>query len=298
MAPRPNWRGYLKLSLVSCPVALYTAASQSEKIALHMLNRETGSRLRRKLVDAETDEVVESDQQVKGYEIARGQHVVLEDEELDKIALESTHTIDIDSFVSRNDIDQIYVDTPYYLIPDGEVGEETFAVIREAMKKQNVIGLARVVLYRRERVLMLEPRGRGILATTLRYEYEIRHDKEYFDEIPKIELPSEMVKLAEHIIKTKSGKFEAAKFKDHYEDALVELIKSKQVGQPPKGPKPPPPRGTVINLMDALRRSVKESGEAETKRSGAKAERRPKPSGRKAPAARRRVGAAHTRKAG
>jgi DNA end-binding protein Ku len=259
MAPRPNWKGYLKLSLVSCPVALYNAASQSDKISLHMLNRDTGNRLRRQMVDEETGDAVETNEQIRGYEISRGHYVQLENDELDNIALDSTHTIDIDKFVPRADIDEVYLDTPYYLVPDDEVGEEAFAVIREAMKKRKVVGLARVVLYRRERILMLEPRARGILATALRYGDEVRDETDYFDDIDKPDVPAEMVKLAEHIIDTKAGKFDPSQFADRYEDALVELIKSKQSGEPIKPP-PTGPSGNVINLMDALRRSIKDAG--------------------------------------
>jgi DNA end-binding protein Ku len=256
MAPRPLWKGYLKLSLVSCAVALYGAANNSEKVSLHILDRRTGNRVRRQLVDAESGDVVESDDQVRGYEIAKDEYVMLEDEELDAIALESTHTIEIDQFVPRRQIDEIYLDSPYYLTPSDEVGAEAFVVIRDAMRDQDVVGLAHVVLYRRERMLMLEPRGKGILATALRYGYEVRDERGYFDEIPKIEVPDEMVDLAAHIIKTKAGKFDPARFEDRYEDALVELIKAKQAGRAPKGPEPPKP-SNVINLMDALRQSLK-----------------------------------------
>jgi DNA end-binding protein Ku len=256
MAPRPLWKGYLKLSLVSCAVALYGAANNSEKVSLHVLDRRTGNRVRRQLVDAESGDVVESDDQVRGYEIAKNEYVMLEDEELDAIALESTHTIEIDQFVPRRQIDEVYLDSPYYLTPSDEVGAEAFVVIRDAMRDQDVVGLAHVVLYRRERVAMLEPRGKGILATTLRYGSEVRDDRGYFDEIPEIDVPDEMVDLAAHIIKTKAGKFDPARFEDRYEDALVELIKAKQAGRAPKGPEPPKP-SNVINLMDALRESLK-----------------------------------------
>jgi DNA end-binding protein Ku len=179
MARRPNWKGYLKLSLVSCPVALYTAASTSERTALHLINRKTGNRLRRQLIDSQTGDVVEDEDQARGYEMSRGEYVLLEDEELDKIALESTHTVDIERFVPRTQVDGLYLDTPYYMAPDGEVGEEAFAVIRDAMKAKKVVGIARVVLYRRERIVMLEPRERGIVATILRYAYEVRRAADY-----------------------------------------------------------------------------------------------------------------------
>jgi DNA end-binding protein Ku len=292
MAPRPLWKGYLKLSLVSCAVALYGAANNSEKVSLHVLDRRTGNRVRRQLVDAESGDVVESDDQVRGYEIAKNEYVMLEDEELDAIALESTHTIEIDQFVPRRQIDEVYLDSPYYLTPSDEVGAEAFVVIRDAMRDQDVVGLAHVVLYRRERVAMLEPRGKGILATTLRYGSEVRDDRGYFDEIPKIDVPDEMVDLAAHIIKTKAGKFDPARFEDRYEDALVELIKAKQAGRAPKGPEPPKP-SNVINLMDALRRSVAAGGEkrgprAKAKRAaGARSRRRAAAPRKSAPPARK-----------
>ncbi len=169
MAPRANWKGYLKLSLVSCAVELFPASSTKERVSFHLLNRDTGNRLRRQLVDSETGEVVDSDDQVKGYEVAKRDYVVMEDRDLESVAIESTHTIDIESFVPRAEIDEVYLDTPYYLSPDGKVAEEAFAVIRDAMRAKKVVGLGRVVLYRRERIVMLEPRGKGIAARTLRY---------------------------------------------------------------------------------------------------------------------------------
>jgi DNA end-binding protein Ku len=292
MAPRPLWKGYLKLSLVSCAVALYGAANNSEKVSLHVLDRRTGNRVRRQLVDAESGDVVESDDQVRGYEIAKNEYVMLEDEELDAIALESTHTIEIDQFVPRRQIDEVYLDSPYYLTPSDEVGAEAFVVIRDAMRDQDVVGLAHVVLYRRERVAMLEPRGKGILATTLRYGSEVRDDRGYFDEIPEIDVPDEMVDLAAHIIKTKAGKFDPARFEDRYEDALVELIKAKQAGRAPKGPEPPKP-SNVINLMDALRRSVAAGGRG--KAAGGE-KRGPRAKAKRAAGARSRRRAAAPRK--
>jgi len=232
MAPRPNWKGFLKLSLVSCPIALYTAASDSEKISLHLINRETGHRLRRQLVDAETGAVVEDKDQARGYEVSRGEHVILDDDELDDVALESTHTIDIETFVPRSEVDALYLDTPYFMIPDGEVGEQAFSVIRDAMKHEKMAGLARVVLYRRERIVMLEPRGAGMVATTLRYAYEVSKADDYFDEIPETEAPKEMLDLAEHIIATKAGTFDATKFEDRYEDALTALSRNRPASRP------------------------------------------------------------------
>lgn len=256
MAPRANWKGYLKLSLVSCAVELYPASTTKERVSFHLLNRETGNRLRRQLVDAETGEVVESDDQVKGYEVAKRDYVMMEDGDLESVAIESTHTIDIESFVPRAEIDEVYLETPYYLAPDGKVAEEAFAVIRDAMREKKVVGLGRVVLYRRERIVMLEPRGKGIAARTLRYAYEVRDDEDYFEDIGDVKVSGEMLDLAEHIIDKKLTSFDPAKFEDRYQNALIDLIKAKTGHRPaPKIDAPSKP-SNVINLMDALRKSI------------------------------------------
>ena len=257
MAPRPNWKGYLKLSLVSCPVALYTAASTAERVSFHLVNRKTGNRLRRQMVDPETDEVVDDGGVAKGFEIGKNEHIILEDEELAAVALESTHTIDIEAFVPRKDVDELYLDESYYIVPEDKVGYEAFAVIRDAMAREDLVGLARVVLYRRERLLMLQPRGKGIWATAIRYKNEVRDEEDYFDDIPQAKISKDMLDLAVHILETKKAKFDPSKFEDRYETALKELIKAKQAGKkPPAAPTPEPTN--VISLMDALRRSVKE----------------------------------------
>jgi DNA end-binding protein Ku len=268
MAPRPAWKGYLKLSLVSCAVAMYTATSTSSRIRLHIINRETGNRIRNQAVDSETGDVVEPEEKVKGYEIDKGRYVLLEEEELDEVALESTHTIDIESFVPREEVDEIYLDESFYIVPDDEVAYEAFAVIREAMKKKDMVALGRVVMHRRERLLMLQPRGKGIAATALRYKPEVRKEETYFKEIPPTRVPPDMLQLAEHILEQKKGHFDPAKFEDRYEDALGALIKAKRAGkEPPTSPAPKP--SNVINLMDALRRSVKgEKGGGTAKSSG------------------------------
>ena len=262
MAPRANWKGYLKLSLVSCAVELYPATTTKDRVAFHMINRETGHRLRRQLVDEVTGEVVESDAQARGYEIAKREYVLLEEDEIESVAIESTHTIDIESFVPREEIDEVYLDAPYYLAPDGKVAEEAFAVIRDAMRERQVVGLGRVVLYRRERIVMLEPRGNGIAARTLRYAYEVRDDRDYFDDIGDVKVAGEMLDLAQHIIDKKLTSFDPARFEDRYQNALVDLIKAKTGHRPaPKLEAPKP--SNVINLMDALRRSIAaEKGEA------------------------------------
>ncbi len=274
MAVRVYWKGYLKLSLVSCAVALVPATSTSERTRFHTLNRETGNRLRQRMVDEVTEELVERENRVKGYEISRGAYVQVEDEELDKIALESTHTIDIESFVPRSEIDKRYLDTPYYLIPNDNVAQEAFAVIREAMRDEKRVALARVVLHRREHIVMLEALDKGMLATTLRYGYEVRDAKPYFEDIPDVDIPAEMRKLASHIMEQKAGHFDPKKFEDRYEDAVQALLKAKQAGLPAAEAEAPAP-SNVVNIMDALRKSV-----AVEKRANAAASRetpRPRP---------------------
>lgn len=272
MAPRPSWKGYLKLSLVSCPVALYPSASASEKVSLHMLNGDTGNRLKQQYIDSETGEVVERDDRVKGYEVSKGDYVILTDDELADVKIESSHTIDIEKFVPKTEIDALYFDNNYYLAPEDKVGEEAFAVIREAMRRRDMVGIARVVLFGRERMIMLEPRSKGMLGTTLRYAYEVREDGAYFDDIPKVDLSKELLDLASHIIDTKAGAFEPADFKDRYQDAVVALIQAKQAGRPaPSGPDGQRP-SNVINLVDALRRSLGQ-GDADGKDAGGKGSR-------------------------
>ena len=256
MAPRPYWKGYLKLSLVSCPVALYPASSRSERIALHQINKRTGHRLRQQMIDEITGNVVEKEDKGRGYEVSRDQYVLVEEEEIDEISIESTHTIDIEKFVPRAEIDERYKDSPYYIAPTDEVGQEAFVVIREAMREKKMVGLGRVVLYRRERIVMIEPFDKGLLATALRYGYEVREAQPYFEDIPDIALPKEMRQLASHILETKAGHFDPSTFQDRYENALIELLKSKQAGLPAPKETTKKPTARVINLMDALRRSV------------------------------------------
>ncbi len=256
MAPRAYWKGYLKLSLVSCPIALYPASSSSERVSFNRINTKTGNRLKQQMVDAESGEPIAKEDIRRGYEYAKGQYIFVEDEELEKIKIESTHTIEIDNFVPRAEIDDRYLDSPYYISPTDQVGQEAFSVIRDAMREKQMVGLARVVLTRREHVVMLEPFDKGLLATTLRYPYEIRDHAEYFEDIPDLKLPAEMKKLAAHIVETKAAHFEPKTFEDHYEKALVELLKNKQAGKPIQtvGEETSTPR--VINLMDALRASI------------------------------------------
>jgi DNA end-binding protein Ku len=274
MAPRPSWKGYLRLSLVSCPVVLYPATTTSERVSFRTLNRDTGNRVRRQYVDEATGETVEPDQQVKGYEIGKREYVLVEEDEIKAIQLESTHTLDIEQFVSRSEVDELYLDTPYYLAPDDRVGQEAFAVIRESMSDSGMVGIARVVLFRRERIVMLEPRDRGMVATTLRYANEVHAADAYFEEIPDQRVPGEMADLAKHIIGRMTGEFTPSRFEDRYEQALVDLIRAKQAGTTP-APQPIARPSNVVNLMDALRRSVAaETGKNEpAKENGRKAER-------------------------
>jgi DNA end-binding protein Ku len=257
MAPRAYWKGYLKLSLVSCPIALNPAASSSERVSFRQINKKTGNRLRQQLIDDETREPVDAADKGKGYEVAKNEFMLIDDEELEALEIESNHTIDIDSFVPAAQIDKRFYDNPYYIVPNDKVGQEAFAVIRDAMKGKGMVALGRVVMSKRERVIALEPHGKGLLGTTLRYPYEVRKAEEYFEEIPDIKVPGEMLKLAEHILETKSGDFDPSQFKDHYEEALVEFLRKKQEHIPVKRGKEEfaAPRN-VINLMDALRRSV------------------------------------------
>jgi DNA end-binding protein Ku len=256
MAPRAYWKGYLKLSLVSCPIALNPATSSSERISFRQINKKTGNRLRQLLVDEGTREPVETQDKGKGYEVSKNEFMLLDDDELDALEIESNHTIEIDSFVPAAQIDKRYYDSSYYIVPNDRVGQEAFAVIRDAMKGKGMVALGRVVMSKRERVVALEPHEKGLLGTTLRYPYEVRRAEDYFEEIADIQVPNEMLKLAEHILETKAGNFDPAQFKDRYEEALIEFLRKKQAHVPVKAAKEATPAPNVINLMDALRRSV------------------------------------------
>ena len=283
MAPRAYWKGYLKLSLVSCPVALYSASSEREKISFHQINQDTGNRIRYVKVDAETEEPVESDKIIKGYEVGKGQYIQVEPEELEAIAIESKRTIEIGEFVPKKEIDELYLNNPYYLVPDGEVGQQAFAVIREAISEEGMVALGRVVFTSREHVIALEPRGKGLLGVTLRYPYEVRDEKDYFQDIAEEKIPKDMLELAQHIVKSKASHFQPEKFEDQYEDALKELLKKKQAGEKIEAPREPKP-SNVVNLMDALRASVQADGGAggrrKTERRAPAKHRRPKKTAR------------------
>jgi DNA end-binding protein Ku len=255
VAPRAYWKGYLRLSLVSCPIALFPATSEREKVSFNQINRDTGHRVRYRKVDAEIGDEVPSEQIIKGYEVAKGEYIEITDDELAAVALESTKTIDIDEFVPKSEIDDLYNVRPYYIAPDGDVGMDAFVVIRDIIAAMKKVALGRVVLTSREHVIALEPRGKGLVGTLLRYPYEVRDENDYFADIDDVKIPKDMMELAEHIVKTKSGRFAPDKFEDRYEDALKDLLRKKQAGEkisPAKSAKP----SNVVNLMDALRRSV------------------------------------------
>jgi Ku protein len=264
MAPRAYWKGSLKLSLVSCPVLLYPASTSVEKTRFHMINKETGNRLKQQMVDSETGDVVDSDQKGRGYEVSKGEYVEVEREELEAVQVESNHTIDIDSFVPRDEIDRRYLNNPYYIAPDGKAGADAFAVIRDAMKDKGRVALARIVLSNREHVIAIEPLGKGLLGTTLRYPYELRDEEDYFDDIRNPKISKDMIELASHILDSKAAHFDPSKFKDEYENALKTLVKRKAAGKPVKAVEREERPGNVINLMDALRQSLK--GKAAAKR--------------------------------
>jgi DNA end-binding protein Ku len=279
MAPRSNWKGFLKLSLVSAAIAIFPATSASERVRFNTLNKATGNRLRRQMVDSVTGDVVETDDQVRGYAVSKDNYVIVEDDELDEIAIESSHTIDVATFVPKASIDDRYRDAPYYIAPTDKVGEEAFAVIRDAMRNKKMVGIARVVMARRERVMMIEPFGKGLLGTTLHYAYEIRGEEAVFEDIPDVKLPEQMTGLAETIIDKMSGTFKPEEFKDRYEDAVVALIQSKQSGTPPKPAHAAPRQSNVVNLMDALRRSIETSKPTEKHASTGRATRAHRESG-------------------
>jgi DNA end-binding protein Ku len=256
MAPRANWKGFLRLSLVTCPVALFPATSESEKVSFNQINRKTGHRIKYQKVDAETGEEVDNENIVKGYKIDSDTYLEVTKDELDNIALESTHTIEIDQFVPRAEIDDLYVVRPYYLVPDGKVGHDAYAVIRDTIKATGKVALARVVLTNREHVIALEARDNGLVGLLLRYAYEVRDAADYFDDIKNVKITKDMLDLARHIVEQKSGHFEPTAFEDHYEAALLDLIEQKKAGHPIAKAKVKT-EGNVINLMDALRKSLK-----------------------------------------
>ena len=277
MAVRAYWKGSLKLSLVSCPVLLYPASTSVDKTRFHMINKETGNRLKQQMIDAETGDVVEGDQKARGYELNKGDYIEIEKDELDAVQIESNHTIDIDSFVPREEIDKRYLNHPYYIAPDGKAGVDAFAVIRDAMKDQSRVALARIVLTNREHIIAIEPLGKGLLGTTLRYPYELRDEDDYFDDIKNPKISKDMIELAGHILKTKAAHFDPSKFKDEYENALKALVKRKASGKPVKATARAEKPDNVISLMDALKQSLKSKAPAKRAASASAPAHRPAP---------------------
>jgi Ku protein len=305
---RAYWKGFLKLSFVSCPIALYPATLAAERLSFRQVNRRTGHRLKHKLVDSVTGEAVDSSNKARGYEVGENEFLLVEDRDIERARSErpspgtvevseplrrespptgfaglhaqdddeaaaaaddddveevaprprpeNTHTIEIERFLPAGQIDARYFEKPYYIVPREQIGQEPFAVIRDAMRREGVIGLARVVLSSRERYFLVEPMGNGLRGVTLRFAQEVRGADDYFDEIPEIELPAEMMKLAQHIIRTKSDKFDLAMLEDHYRSALVRILRKKQAKPPTHVPAVKPSRENVVSLMDALRRSI------------------------------------------
>jgi DNA end-binding protein Ku len=255
VAPRANWKGFVKISELTIPVALYSAASTSERVSFHTINRKTGNRVRRQFVDEETEQPVEKENQVKGYEISQGQYVILEPKEIAEAIPESDKTIRIEAFIPCPEIDTAYFDKPYFLAPSGSVAHEGFALISEGMRRKKVAALGRAVLFRRLRTLLLRAQGPLLVAHTLHFDYEVRPASEVFDDIPELKIEGEMLDLAKHIIKTKAGQFDPREFDDRYEQALAELVKAKIAGREFKPPKQAK-ETKVIDLMDALRKSA------------------------------------------
>jgi DNA end-binding protein Ku len=264
---------------VTCPVAFYPATSEAEKISFNQINKKTGHRIRYLKVDADTGEEVPSEDIVKGYQIDRDRYLEVTKDELENIALESTRTIEIDEFVPRKEIDDLYLVRPYYIVPDGKVGHDAYAVIRETIRSLDKVALARLVLTSREHVVALEARDKGLMGMLLRYPYEVRDQAEYFDDIQDVKITKDMLDLARHIVEQKSGHFDPSKFEDHYEAALQDLLNKKQKGQ--AIPKAAPKRAdNVVDLMSALRASIKGSGKQTS--SKARPAKKTKPTRRKA----------------
>ena len=274
MALRPAWKGYLKLSLVTCDIELSNATTHAEKVSFRILNRATGNTVRRQYVDSGTGKPVADKDEVKGYEVDDEAFLLIEEEDLDEVQIESSHTLNLDGFVEKASIDQVYLDTPYYVAPADKVSEEAFAVIRDALAEREMAGLARIVLYRRERPAVIEPFGNGMLLTTLRYGSTVREADGVFDDIGKVKIDHEMMDLATRIIDRKKGSFDPSEFEDSYENALLDLVKAKKGGKKRAIAKPELKPSNVVNLFDALKKSLADEGGA-ARKGGASRKRKP-----------------------
>jgi DNA end-binding protein Ku len=266
MAYRPTWQGHLKLSLVTCPVALYTATNAGGDVHFNLINPKTNNRIRMITTDPDTGPVDRSDL-VKGYEVSKGEYILLTNEEISSVKLESTKTIDIERFVPEGEIDRLYWDNPYFLAPDGKLAQEAFGVIRTAMERAGQIALGRVVIGTRERILALEPRGKGILAYTIRTDAEVRDPDEIFDQISDAKPNEAMISIAEKIIEQQEGPFDPSQFVDRYEEALKALIEEKTKGHKPAKVAEPDDTN-VVDLMAALRASLAAKGATAPKGEG------------------------------
>lgn len=272
MARQTSWKGYLKLSLVSCAVAMAPAQSDRERVRFNTLNRETGNRLRMQMIDAQTGDVVDREDQVKAYQVEKDKYIQVEEEDLETIRLESKHTIDITEFVDAGEVDQLYMGDSHYLMPDDEVAVEAYSVIREAMARSNVVGIAKLTVNYRERYVAVQPRGKGILLTTLAYPYEVRDERTVFERIDDEKPTAKELEAMEEVIDQMLGEWAPEKFQDHYQNELKKVLKAKQAGREIKvkaaaGEKPK--HGNVVNLLDTLRKAI----DAEK---GKSTERRPK----------------------
>jgi DNA end-binding protein Ku len=257
MAPRPYWKGHLRLSLVSCPIELYPATSEREKISFNQLNSKTGNRIKYKKVDAATGEEVDSADIIKGYQFEKGQYVQVTPEEFEAVALDTTRIVEIVSFVPEDEIDELYYNTPYFITPQEEdYSNEAFAVIREALDQKGMVAIGRVVFGSREHMVAIKPRGNGMVGMTLHYPYELRKEKEIFGHIPNLKIDKEMIGMAHQIIKSKEGRFEPEKFEDRYEEAVRDILNKKQKGVTIRPAAPAAASSNVVNLMDALKKSL------------------------------------------
>ena len=272
--PRAYWKGYLRLSLVTCPIQLFPAISQSGRTHFHQINIKTGNRLRQQMVDEETGEPVDPEDKGRGYELSKGRYVPIDEDELKAVQIESTRTVDIQGFVPRDEIDKRYLDRPYYIAPGDKMGAEAFVVIREAMRDRKRVALAKIVMSNREHVIALEPLDKGILGTTLRYDYEVRDEADYFSGLTWPRVNKEMVDLASHILATKETKFDPGKFKDDYETALKKLVRRKAKGQTIEPPEETEKSDNVIDLAEALRQSLASGRKPARRKSPAKKSRR------------------------
>jgi len=289
LAPRASWKGFLKIAEVTCPVALYAAASTIERIALHTINRPTGNRIHRQFVDAETGETVERDDQVKGYDVGKDEYVSVEPDEIAAVVPHGDKTLTVSAFIDLADVDDLYFDKPYYLAPSDRSADETFTLMREGMRAAKAAAIAEAVLFRRVRTLLIRPEGKGLAATTLNFDYEVRSAKEAFSEVPAKKTSGEMLDLAIHIIRTKEGAFDPRTFQDRYEGALAELVKLKLDGKPiPKRAAPQSER--TVSLMEALRESARAGGKASGKSRGGNAAGARAAAKAKAAAPRRKAG--------